>query len=393
MAQTIAPPGAVAHAIPSRAVPLFVVVFLFWASMYFYVPILPVYASSLGASSVTVGLLVGAYGFSQMVLRIPIGIASDRLGRRRVFVAGGCLAATIGAIGLAIAPEPAWLVVARGVVGISAATFVALSILFSAYFPPGEATRAMSLLAFVGAASQLFATSLGGWTADAFGWHAPMLVAAVLGVVGLVGTFALPEPAHRPNRTLTLAAIRRVASVPLLLAVSVASAFAQYAFWGTTYSFVPVYAAALGATRTELGLLTTVGVVPAMFSALLVAPLNRRLGERWTVIVGLTLSALGAAVVPLMPSLLPLAVSQFVAGVGRGISQPLLMGLSIQTVVPEERATAMGFYQAIYAIGMFLGPVTAGIVAAQVGLAGAFVVCAALCTFGAAIVGRVVRKP
>ena len=63
--------------------------FLYWGALYVYSPILSVYAQSLGASFTTIGMVVGAYGFVQMLLRIPLGIWSDRLGRRLPFLYAG----------------------------------------------------------------------------------------------------------------------------------------------------------------------------------------------------------------------------------------------------------------------------------------------------------------
>jgi len=64
---------------------------------------------------------------------------------------------------------------------------------------------------------------------------------------------------------------------------------------------------------------------------------------------------------------------QAVNGFGRGISYPFLMGLSIRDVPSQDRATAMGVFQGVYAVGMFVGPVTAGAVADAVGVTGAFI--------------------
>src|SRR3990172_6815779 len=85
---------------------LALVTFFFWASLYVYVPILAVYAQSLGASLSMVGLVVGAYGISQLLLRIPLGIQSDRHGRRLPYVAASLVAAALGAPWLAVSPPP-----------------------------------------------------------------------------------------------------------------------------------------------------------------------------------------------------------------------------------------------------------------------------------------------
>ena len=66
---------------------------LFWFAMYTYVPIFStIRRTHLGGSLSMAGLVVGAYGVTQMVIRIPLGFTSDRLGRRKPFVIIGlCL--------------------------------------------------------------------------------------------------------------------------------------------------------------------------------------------------------------------------------------------------------------------------------------------------------------
>ena len=65
---------------------------VFWMSLYAYVPVLPTYARDVGAPLGMIGLIVGAYGLTQLILRIPIGVWSDRVARRKPFLIGGMLA-------------------------------------------------------------------------------------------------------------------------------------------------------------------------------------------------------------------------------------------------------------------------------------------------------------
>ena len=58
----------------------------FWGALYLYVPILTPYAEEVGASMSMLGLIVSSYGFSELILRIPVGIWSDRIGRRKPFI-------------------------------------------------------------------------------------------------------------------------------------------------------------------------------------------------------------------------------------------------------------------------------------------------------------------
>ena len=69
---------------------LFSAVFLFWFSVYTYPSFLTSYAvNTLHATNVLAGMIVGSYGLTQMILRIPLGILSDVLKRRKPFVMMG----------------------------------------------------------------------------------------------------------------------------------------------------------------------------------------------------------------------------------------------------------------------------------------------------------------
>ena len=61
-----------------KELPVLAAIFFFWFSMYTYPSFFSAYVSDrLMAPEVMTGLIVGAYGFAQMVLPIPLGIASD----------------------------------------------------------------------------------------------------------------------------------------------------------------------------------------------------------------------------------------------------------------------------------------------------------------------------
>lgn len=68
----------------------------------------------------------------------------------------------------------------------------------------------------------------------------------------------------------------------------------------------------------------------------------------------------GSIAVPFTDKIWILYITQALNGIGRGLIFPVLMSQSIRAVAPEKRSTAMGFFQAIYGIGMTLGPVIAG---------------------------------
>ena len=74
-----------------------VVTLLFWMCLYLYAPTLPTYAESKTGSLASVGIILAQYGLWQAIVRLPVGIAADWLGRRKPFIVGGLLLAGLGA--------------------------------------------------------------------------------------------------------------------------------------------------------------------------------------------------------------------------------------------------------------------------------------------------------
>lgn len=369
MRETLGPQAATARR-PMAAVS--VALLLYWASLYVYVPILPVYARALGASLTLVGLIVGSYGLAQLLLRIPIGVASDRLARRRPFAVAGFAAAVLSGISLMLAPSAEWLLLGRTLAGVSAATWVVISVIFASYFPAAETTRAMGLASFLSGAGQLVATSTGGKIAELYGWRAPFLAGAVLALAGGLVMLLIRDPeAQRRSAAPGWAEILRVGTRPRLLAVSAVSALGQYTFWATSYAFVPVYASNLGYSPAQIGLLTTAMLVAYTAASLGLVRLARVLDGRVLICGGLVLAALSPLVTPFVTGYGLLLAVQALGGLGRGVAFPSLMGASLAAVTSRERGTAMGVYQAIYALGMTAGPATAGVIADRLGVSGA----------------------
>ncbi len=346
--------------------------FLFWGAMYVYVPILSLYAQHLGASMSLVGVVVGAYGLTQLLLRIPVGVLSDRSGRRKPFVVAGFAAGALGCLGLALSPNAWFLALFRAVLGVGCTAWVTATVLFVSYFPTRRATQAMAIITFVGTSAQLVVSLTGGKLAQEFGWQAPFFAGAAMAALGTlcvagVRDVRAPGPGLPPLRQL-----RRVALAPGIISICLSGALLQYATFSTIYGFTPIYAENLSASKTQVGLLLAATLAPYAVFSLAGAPLSARVGEKCTLALGLGTLALAILFTPLVHTLSLLALLQLACGAGRGLVFPTLMALVIRGVRPRDQATAMGMFQAVYAVGMFGGPILGGIVADAVGLAGVF---------------------
>lgn len=373
---------------PKWARPVFLfVTSLYWLTLYFYVPILSPYVEHVGGTLEMVGLVVSAYGLAQLILRFPLGLWSDRLGKRRPFLALGFAANIIACLVFIAATEPWLMVGARFLSGIAACSWVVFSVLFASYFPAHRTSQAMSYITFCNTLSIMASTFVGGWIADIYGWLAPFYLSAGVGILGLIGIafiYEKPTPAQTTQPIFTR--LQSILKYRELIFASIVAAFGQYTTFATHFGFLPNYAVSIGASKTELGILTMLGMlsisVTVLFSGTYFAP---RIGAKLTLFLAYLAVGIATAFLPYIHTIELLYASQILGGLGRGAGYPILMSLAIARLPDAEKATAMGFFQGVYAIGMFIGPVSAGNIGGQWGYEALF-----LSTAGVAILTALV---
>jgi MFS family permease len=349
-----------------------IAILLFWASLYVYVPILPTHARASGASEAQIGLILASYGLTQLLLRLPLGLLSDRLGRKKIFALLGTLLVTASGLGLAFAQTPATLFLFRALSGCAATAWVTISVLYNSHFAIEHAVRTAGQLNLLSAIGQILAMSAGGWIAERWGAPAAFLGSALLSLPVLVAFGLVRDVRTSKGSGITMQQFRRAITTPRLLLVSLLAACSQYAFFATSLGFATVHAQDLGASDAQLGILTTAVQVGKAMPLLLLSMQRRPRKSQATAIAGLGLIAISMFAFPAITDFRWLVVCQGITGLGVGLSFPVFMGLALQAVEPEARASAMGVFQSVYALGMTLGPAFSGLFARQWGMWGVY---------------------
>ena len=347
----------------------FFVTSFYWFSMYAYIPTFSPYIESLGASHIMIGLIVGSYGFTQMLIRIPLGIYSDRLNKRKIFVIIGIALGIISSLGMWLFESPYLILLFRSLAGASAATWVSFTVLFSSYFKQEETAKAIGFISASNKSGQVLATVLGGIVAQSFGQQSPFLLAAIGGTIGLALSLAVEEKKDINHKAIKISELLKVARNRSLLTVSFLAIILMLITYATTFGFVPLVARQLGASDFHLGLLTTITIIPGILSSFLCGTFfTYKYGEKRSIIIGFLMISFSCILITYITQLSLLYLSQIINGFGQGIVFPLLMGLSIKNVEAKKRGTAMGFFQAIYGLGLFTGPVLLGVISDLAGL-------------------------
>ncbi|MGE5188979.1 MAG: MFS transporter, partial [Gemmatimonadota bacterium] len=78
----------VPSAVPAPVLAACALTFVLYIGAYIRLPLVPLFASELGASTVQVGMINAGFMLAAAALSLPLGLASDRLGRRRLVLSG-----------------------------------------------------------------------------------------------------------------------------------------------------------------------------------------------------------------------------------------------------------------------------------------------------------------
>ena len=356
-----------------KELPVLAAIFCFWFSMYTYPSFFSAYVSDrLLAPEVMTGLIVGAYGFAQMILPIPLGIVSDWTRRRKPFVVLGFCASLLACAGLMLTESLAArgqvgvfthvvALLARGLSGVTAATWVSFSVLYSASYEADEIAPAVSRLMVPQYGSQIVAMLLGAQLAQRVHETAAFALAAVAALAGLVLVRRVPDRPPEEER-LTLKSFAAVLNDRGLKVGTLLGTLFRLVCWGTVLGFVPNWARDVaGFSVSQLGYLSVMYLLPnTVMARLSGACLAPRFGFRKVLAAGFAIVGFACFLYPRATGLGALLAVQGVFGVGMGLILPLTLSAAIRDIPDRRRGAAMGVYQAVYGVGMFIGPVAAG---------------------------------
>lgn len=92
----------------------YIVVAMYWYSTNTYIPIITPYLEEININASTIGIIMGAYGLMQVLLQFPIGLLSDSLNKRKIFIILGLFLSSLSSLGMFFTENPYLLMILRG---------------------------------------------------------------------------------------------------------------------------------------------------------------------------------------------------------------------------------------------------------------------------------------
>lgn len=346
--------------------------------------VLPVFALEArkypgGEDPALIGMAMGIYGLTQGLLQIPFGVASDRLGRKRVIIFG-LLVFALGSLMAGAADSLTWLLFGRALQGAGAVS-AAVTALLADLTRDNVRTKAMAM---VGASIGLmFAVSLvfSPLLAAHIGLSGLFVLTAVLAMLGVaVVVWWVPEePALQKEAA--RGGLRQVLANAALLRLNI-GVFVLHAVQLAMWVTIPAFLVQAGLGKDDHWQIYLPAVLASFAVMGVVFPMERRGYLR-----GVFLTAIGLIALVQMallwvssgaPTVLDLAWLLFAFFCGFNVLEATQPSLVSRIAPAASRGAAMGVYNTLQSLGFFAGGVMGGRLVKSYGTQGLFLVCAAL---------------
>ena len=120
-----------------------------------------------------------------------------------------------------------------------------------------------------------------------------------------------------------------------------------------------------GVSLALAGLAVTIYMLPFVISQVASAAVTEMLGPRSALLLGFFIFSVSCLIAAMAPSFSGFLVARAIQGLGGGLILPVSMAMAAEQVPSNRTAAAIGSIQAAFALGLALGPVTAGLFAGQ----------------------------
>jgi MFS family permease len=368
-------------------------VFTGMIGMGIVMPFMPIYAKTLGATALSIGVFFASFPLAQMLFMPTIGRLSDRHGRKW-FIAVGLLLSSVLSLWYVYAPSIVYLTLGRFVQGGTMALILPIATAYVGDLaPPNKRGTYMGIFNLFLTSSFGMGPLVGGWLSDRYGMEASFYWMGGLNVVALLAVlFFLPDsrPSHHARaQQASYRDLLRKPKVQALALYRVVNSI-QMGLW---FSFLPLLATeVLQLNKSQIG---TVLATHMLVSSLVQVPSGRladRVSRRMLASVGGYLGSLAFISVYYAQGFVHLLLIGTATGAMGAVAMPALTAIAADEGQHSGMGAVMGVINMAMSAGMMLGPVLAGALADTVGLRSLFVFSAVVGLMGTMLFGRLIAE-
>lgn len=333
--------------------------------LFMILPVFALYAEHLpGATPTLIGLAIGIYGLTNAILQIPLGMLSDRIGRKPV-IYGGLVVFAIGSAVAAMSDSITGIIIGRALQG-SGAIAAAVMALAADLTREEHRLKAMAIMGMSMGVSFTVSLIIGPVFNSWVGIHGIFWITAGLALLAMVLlAVAVPTPVlsrHHRDAQPVPAQFKQVLADGQLLRLNY-GVFALHLILTATFVTVPqVLVQKIGLPGADhwmiyLGVMVLAFIVMVPF--IIIAEKKRRMKQIFTgAIVVLMLSLWQMAYME--GTLVGMVIGLFFFFLAFNLLEASLPSLVSKIAPPDKKGTAMGVYTSSQFMGAFVGGVSGG---------------------------------
>ena len=340
-------------------------------------PVVPLYAQSLGADTVQVGMINSAFLLMAGLLSLPLGMLSDRFGRKRLAGIGTLIIAATSFL-LCYSKTPMQMVWIYLFFGIGLAAFgPTMMSLVADISPATHLGRSYGWYTTALYVSMSLGPALGGFVAEELGFLQVFLISGIIVFFTFwMMVFFLPRTRHIVHRvgnkkkesTIAKELLQNRPLVGCWL-VTLGGCFGL----GMFITFLPLHAQEQGLSVAQIGLVFAVQGLSNALSRIPFGYLSDRVGNRGNlVIIGLIGFAAAMSGFAISDNGLHFVLVAILLGVSMGLAFTSVGALIAEVVPLEARGLAMGGYNTCIYIGMMISSALMGGIIGAIGFGGGF---------------------
>lgn len=357
---------------------------------------IPLFALELGADVGVTALIFALAGLGNMVVVVPAGYFTSRLGDRTIMMAGVVLV-SVTALFASTATTALHLSVGAFVLGGAVALWLLARLThLSAEVPLHMRGKAISTMAGLARFGGLLGPVMAGFIALRFGYAAVFVCVSVIALM-VLGLLIVSIKTNRTSQNEKSPSL--IAIVPHIMgrhwqtfATAGTSVFCLTVLRASRGLLVPLWGVHIGLDAGAIGLVVGAAAAIDMVMFPLAGYMMDHWGRRYAAVSCQLTLALGLLLMPLSTGLASMMVFAMIAGLGNGLGSGINMTLGSDFAPPDERGEFLGVWRLVSDTGSFVGPVIAGGVASAIALGGAFVATSSIGIFGAFVMVFFVKE-
>lgn len=336
--------------------------------------VVALFAVDQGATPFVVGTVVSLYAMIPIVLALPAGRMTDRLGYKLPLIfgtSGVCVALLVPAVW----PSLTVLYFTASLLGVSFMAFqIATQTLAGAIAKPSERARNFSYVSLGFASANFISPLMTGIMIDHIG-HARTFLVLALPLVPAIVLSALGSrwlPATHGERAPAGGTASDLLRIRPLRNALIASAIVSSA-WDLYQFFLPIYGRAQGLSATAIGTVLSAFAISIILVRILMPFALRRAGAAQLLTYAMFVACAAYSLFPLAHTAWTLAAVSFVLGIGCGCGQPLSLTLVYDASPTGRAGEAAGLRVTANQIMHFTVPLLFGALGSVAGLAAVFI--------------------